>query len=75
MIIQWGHYPQGNDGTYTLNYPIAFPNAALVILGTPDGALDKGNDGVSSSAGLLSSTQFKATIDGDYGVMWFAVGY
>ncbi|ECR7610295.1 hypothetical protein F2C03_07015 [Salmonella enterica] len=75
LIFQWGRYPGGSDGTYTLSYPIAFPNTALAILGTVDDAIDRGLDDNSSSAGLLSATQFNVTIDSYYGVMWFAIGY
>lgn len=34
FIIQWARYTQTNDSTTTVSYPLAFPTAALVVVGS-----------------------------------------
>ena len=59
LIVQWGvtgsaDVPVSNSGTWTATFPIAFPNAAFQVFGTPD----------SSGSGLFSLVTSALTLSG-----------
>jgi len=75
LIIQWGTYSNGTNGTYTVSLPIAFPNADLMVLGYSAVALALGADNFSGSAGKDTLSTIKITIDISLDTTWIAIGY
>lgn len=80
LVIQWGYIQylgsSGINGTVG-NFPIAFPNACLRMVGA-----DAGNGANASAANAISKTQFitfgRSTYDANYvdtTINWVAVGY
>ncbi|EEL2518414.1 hypothetical protein G9I05_004357 [Salmonella enterica] len=74
FMIQWGTYP-GGTGTYTVNLPQPFPHAALWALGWVNGALNYGDDDWSNSAGLVSNSQIRVTVDHGWSTSWIVIGW
>jgi hypothetical protein len=70
LIIQWGiEYFTSSGGTLT--YPVAFPNACFMIMGTRAGNDQSSNLGVTSFNATSAMTN--PVGDGDY--HWIAIGY
>ncbi|GKX61404.1 hypothetical protein SOASR031_37190 [Leminorella grimontii] len=76
LIIQWGIVSNSiTAGLVTVNFPIAFPSAALMAIGYTYHAHATGEDGISASAKPLSKSQLRVTLDNGVPTVWFAIGY
>ena len=76
LIIQWGIVPNsiGVDDPYTINYPIAFPNAALLGVAqmiSTDFFLDNN----SAAWSPVSNSQCSIIKDNNTDTAWIAIGY
>lgn len=74
LIIQWGVVGPGSSGVVTINYPVAFPNAAF--LGVAQMINDSFTIDSNSAAWYpISNTQCKIVIDNSLPTAWIAIGY
>jgi hypothetical protein len=78
LIVQWGTTSSISvDGSVTVTYPIAFPNAAFVVFATPYGWTVSGGPG--PVCGPTSWNATTATIQNDGSTAstcsWLAIGY
>jgi len=76
IILQWGQLSVPADGTATITWPIAFPNACIQAVICYGDALSTGTDALAAIYSLTTTT---ATARGGHnsgGTMrWFSVGY
>lgn len=75
LIIQWGTEAARNSGTYTVNLPISFPSIGLFCLGQTAAALHYDEDGASGTAGSLTKSTIRVTLDNGLPTAWVAIGY
>jgi len=76
LIIQWGIVPNsiGMDDPYTINYPIAFPNAALLgVAQMISTAVVIDNNSAAWSP--VSNSQCSIIKDNNMDTAWIAIGY
>lgn len=71
IYLQWGANLASTGGT-TSNFPIAFPNAAWVIVGVNNNQTNP----PAPSCSIVSTSQFTLTVNaGGPTVYWIAIGY
>lgn len=69
LILQWG----GVTGfsSYTVNFPIAFPNNSLVLFGINNGTAGT----ISCTTAYIDNTKFGLWLSSVGSAYWFAIGY
>ena len=74
IIIQWGRVSNNGDGTKTINYPIAFPNKAL--MGVAQMITSSITQDENSAAwNGKSKSQCYIIVDNGLYTAWIAIGY
>lgn len=80
MLLQWGLEPTlTNQASNTVTFPIAFPNQALLMVGSLGASLVLSSNAIGAGFAALNQTQGRVTISttspGTSGVSYFAIGY
>lgn len=78
LVIQWGIYSVNASTTATLNFPIAYPNAAFIVTGNVGVPFDSGPWTIGLAKDGTSKTTFAARNSdtaSSHGIHMISVGY
>ncbi|WP_411829842.1 gp53-like domain-containing protein [Rahnella aceris] len=73
LIIQWGSTSNGSSNVETHNYPIAFPNAGICVVGNLGTAVDLGK--VVYLMPVNNGGFASRTTGSGLGFWWIAIGF
>jgi hypothetical protein len=75
LFLQWGTSAVGASSG-TLTYPLAFPSAVFVVMGTPTGAsYSSGAGGPAIGSVTLTGATVWVWGTGNWSIRWFAIGH